>query len=199
MSKLGEMGIGVVRVKARQDCAGPPMQPHALDCAHVLVDRVADERVREAKPAGYPRGLVHHSSGDGFLEALEDLARGPAAQGSECADIKFPSQDGCERERAPTSLAESLQAPRDHRSDSLRRRAHLCTGGEQAHDLAYKQRIAPGLVVHRVDERLRSDNIGARLDETTHVRTGEARERELPRGRLARNLGERRQQRMVEA
>ena len=74
------------------------MQRDATSRRETVVQRVAYERVCEPQTSSRPRDICHNARGDGVVEHVEQLSRGPFAEPFERIEAELASKHRSERE-----------------------------------------------------------------------------------------------------
>src|SRR5689334_9166938 len=96
------------------------MELHPTSRRKIVVERVADERVREANSTGLTRNLVDDSLTRRLVEYLEQLITAHIADALERVKIELAPQHGRQHEDEAAVLGKAAQSAADHGPDALR-------------------------------------------------------------------------------
>ncbi len=99
--QLGEMRLlsgGVDRFKRLADLLVEPQPPHRRQ---LVVERVPDQSVTEAKPAGRSGHLADKALGHGLLQHLQHVGAGESAKPREHVEAELPAHDRGGHEKVP--------------------------------------------------------------------------------------------------
>jgi hypothetical protein len=119
---VGELGQVRFRVLVHplERLADLAMESDSTGRRQLVVENVADEGVREAKPPG--RGRGHDSFGDCALKELKGPVRREPAYERDRIEAELSTEDGRERQDAPALLGQPSQPMVDHCTDAVRDR-----------------------------------------------------------------------------
>src|SRR5262245_47230387 len=184
------------------------MQLHTSRRGQLVVERLPDQRVREAQALASTWHWRKHARRHSLIEHVEQLVRLKLAQPRERIEPELAAEHGSEREHGHALVGQTPQPPSDHLAYTLRNaqrqeRAEIDVGfqaslsGKQMHDLADEERIAFSLCVDRRDQLFWGLRPYADLDVARDVRGGQAADLDAMRHRLPRELCERRSQRIA--
>ncbi len=209
---IGHLGYVAFRSRAMevlQHLADLPVQADALRRAHLVVERLADERVREAMPSDGLGDLGDDARADRFVEPFEELLGRRPGERREHVEAELATDRRRDAQHLVAGGGEPLQPSPDHLAHALRHGelgagdlslgAEAPFGHQETHDLADEERIALGLAVHRRDELGRRCRPRRHLDVARHVVLGEAAQGETASHGLAGQVAERLEQRMLAA
>lgn len=160
--ELREVWLGVAGVQLFEDLPEPAVEPDAPGGRHRVVERVADQRVREAQ-AAQGAGHVRDDAGVGRLvEHVQQVVASELARALERLEAELAPDHRREREDAAAVVGEPLQATLDHVTHTLGNRQapqRLTRRGletpfvhQQTHHLANEERIAFRLAVDGGDD-----------------------------------------------
>ena len=168
--QLGEMGLrigGIDRLERLADLLVEPQPPRQ---GQVVVERVPDESMTEAKPTGRSGHLANDALGHGLVQHVEQFAVRQPAEPRQRVQAELPAHHRGRHEKAAALLGEPRHAPTDHRADPRRdaqvrvRLGDAALGVKQPHDLRDEQRVPLRLAVDRVDQLSRRLDPGRELD-----------------------------------
>ena len=147
-----------------------PRASHSSEAAQVarvrelLVDGLADQRMREAIASEHAGGLDHDLGGDRMLEALRDLFGGQFADALQHVEPELASDHGAKGQQAPAGLVETTQAaqeevlhalrhadPRERSGPVIRARVAQHLLDEERVALGFRQDVLAGLLRERFD------------------------------------------------
>ncbi len=170
------------RVVARfEDLAEAAMQCDAVTRTHLLVDRLSNQRVREAVPAGAGGDRGDDAAVHGGREPFEQRLARDVERCREQRQIEVASGHGGGVEQIARGLGQWRQPLADgtaHAVRPRRRRGPVATTACLAHDLVEKERIAAAGVMQLLGDRLRYPFARRVLDEARHLVAREAAERQ---------------------
>ena len=155
--ELGERRIGPVAVEGEERLADRCVERDAVLRGQIVVQRLADQPVREAVAAEQTRHLLDEPGRRRLVELPEQrdaLLLHDQAQG---LDAELGADDGGRGERARNVSGERIEPPADRVAHALRNpeAPRGALGGLQAHELIREQRIALGDGMQVIDERRR--------------------------------------------
>src|SRR5438876_321923 len=87
--------------------------------AELLVEGLADQRVRKAEPAGYTGGLDDDPHGDAMVEDVEQLVGREVRDVRDDVEVELASDNCADRQRPVRGRAEAAEAPSHHLTDSF--------------------------------------------------------------------------------
>jgi hypothetical protein len=92
---LGRLRVPFQRlaVQVLEGLRDTPVQPHAARRRKAVVERVANEDVREAEPVGRPRDIGHDPRRDGFVETVQQLVDPHTVQPRDRVDGELSAED----------------------------------------------------------------------------------------------------------
>ena len=209
MRELPEVWLEVAGVQLLEDLPEPAVEPDAPGGRHRVVERVADQRVREAQ-AAQAAGHVRDDAGVGRLvEHVQQVVAGEFAPALERLEAELAPDHRREREDAAAVVGEPLQATLDHVTHTLGNRQPpqgLTHRGletpfvhQQTHHLANEERIAFCLAVDSDDDVAWREDSRRQLNETSHIWFGEPAHVEAARHALAPELRDGRSERVTRA
>ena len=170
MGQFGAIRIEIVGVRFLERHGHAAVQQRAPRDAEPLVDRVADQRVRERVVPHGARPLLDHACVQRLVERLDELIVVEVACVREDRPPEVTPRDGRDRQHAVCTRAESSDPAPDHALDPFgdahlagleSRRAQLlpAVGGagllQVAQHLHDEERVALGLLEDRPVERAR--------------------------------------------
>ncbi len=181
--KLGLAG-GPVQVLDRQHCLA--MAAQALGRAELLVERVADEPVREPVAARRPRSGDQHPGRNRRAEPIEELLGRRAGEPHEHRQLELDAEDRREAQHLPHRRCERCAARADRLADAGGKRQPAARpdlveaplGEQNAHDLVDEQRVAARTLVEPAHDRRPRCPPGPAAHELPHVRLVEPAQRE---------------------
>jgi hypothetical protein len=142
--QLGCMVVQLLVVKGRERGARAGMRPRPPRPGELLVDRLADERMREGIAPRPPPGLDDHVLGQRGVHRVQHLLILPVCHALERGELEVPSQHRRRREDVADGLVEGSQPPQQQVLDALRQclREGSVTSVELAHHLLDEERVA---------------------------------------------------------
>ena len=167
VGELGDVLGGLGAVTGFESLGYPAMQTHPPGGAELVVEGVADERVREAEAPRRQCELAHQSRGDGRLEGFEVLVFGRAAHVAQHGQVEVAADDRGHGQGALGGLGQAGDAAPDDLAHAdgnaqvgdvadigpaavlFKHGARL---GEVAQELAHEEGAAVGLAVHGMGE-----------------------------------------------
>ena len=202
--ELGRVRLGIRRVDPFEHLPDPAVRPGAPAGRKLLVERIANEAVREPKPPADLGDLDDHVGGQSRVQDVERLVAGDPPEGEQG---ELAADDRCAHEQVGTGLGQVGQALRDHLPDGRRDRGapgvleadQPPLGREQPDHLLDEQRVALGAVVDRRGQGLGRIDLGREREEAGDVVLGQPAQRQPPRGVVPGELGQRRPQRVIAA
>ena len=159
------MGSRLAAVERLERLDRLTVQPDAAGAREPVVERVTDEDVLEAQPAGAPGEIREDAVGDRLVGQVEQLVFGDIAHVNERRERELAAEHRGEHEH-PVALVREVREPaRDHVAQASRHGAPTFSGRrgidalcrKQAHDLPHEQRIALGFLVQRRDQLRRGE------------------------------------------
>jgi hypothetical protein len=174
-----------------------PVQPDSPGRREAVVERVADQHVREPQPAGTRRHVGHEPCGHRLVERLEQRVLRHLAHPRERRSRELASEHGRKLEHAVAFHGEVSEAPGDHVPDALGIAIVVSISpatpsrARSRTVLRDEERVSLRLLVQR---RAISPVTRAPLRSARRTRNrirAQARERQPARHRLARELRER--------
>src|SRR5439155_16702425 len=168
--ELGQMGLRIGGVEILQRVSNLMVKLRPPGAGERVVRGVPDEGMREQDSTGGTGYCSDDTSAHGLVEDAEELIATAAAHSFERLEVKFTTEHGGEREHVEARRGEVTKPATDHLADSLRDAELLDRAGleaalldEQAHHFADEERIALGLGLDRVNERLGRSTAGRHL------------------------------------
>ncbi len=147
---VGQRGGDVVErvgVQGLERLARAPVQPRAPGGRELAVDRLADQRVREAIPADRVGRLDQHALGQGVVHGLEQSLAVEAGDPLERVELELGPEHGRGGQRGPLELVQAPHPAQQEVLDALgHARLQLRLG--PAHELLDEERVALGPVGH---------------------------------------------------
>jgi hypothetical protein len=204
VGELGGVGLGMRRVEPLERLPGPPVGPGAPAGRKLVVERVADERVREPEAPACLGYLDQHVGGYRGVEHLERLIASRLAEAPQGRGRELPPEDRCTHEHVGALLRQVGQALCDHLPDGVRDgrtaalgAAQASLGDQQLDQLVDEERIAVGLAVNRRGQRVGVLDLRRQRDEAGDVELAQAAQRQPASRVVPGELGQRRPQRVV--
>ena len=109
-----------VGVEGFERLARAAMELHAAGDRKAVVDRVADEDVREAQAVAATRYFADDALRHGFVEDCECVGRRFVREPGEFPDTELTAQYRCEDEKVPTLVGKAPQAVLDDAAHGVR-------------------------------------------------------------------------------
>ena len=175
--ELGDVRLGISGVEVLEREADAAMQEAAPLRTEVVVERLADEPVREAVHADRRRPLGENAAVDGLREGAVEV------RGIELADTLqrvepelAPDHRGGQQQGA-SAIGQRREAVADRLADAvgdaqprdLRLAVEATLGAQQAHDLVDEERVALGREVDRPHDAVGRAAPGDALDDLADV------------------------------
>ena len=182
--KLGEVRLRIGRAETLEDLPGPQVCRSSMACGECFVQGVADERVREAKPADRWR-LGEYACCDRLVEQFESSRLRRSLPPRRAPWSRTPGRGWKQPRGGDDSRCQPPQPLTDYLSDGVGKLAAaaslvqrlvepvLCL--QQPHDLAHEQWIALGLGVDRASDRVGDVAPDDRVDHCRRVGGGQDR------------------------
>ncbi len=184
--ELGDARLGIGGVELLQDEADLAVQQPAALRAEVVVERLADQPVREAVRAERRRPLGDHAAVDGLAERVVELAGVAAADALQRVDAKLAPDHRRGVEQLERAVGQRLEAVADrlahavgdpHGGD-LRGVVEAPLRAQQPHDLVDEERVALGRVVDRPHDAVGRAPAGDALDDLADVALAQPAQRQ---------------------
>ena len=203
--ELGQMGLRIGGVEILQRVSNLMVKLRPPGAGERVVRGVPDEGMLEQDSTGGAGYRSDDTSAHGLVEDAEELIATAAAHSFEHLEVKFTTEHGGKREHVEARRGEVTKPATDHFADSLRDGELLDRAGleaalldEQAHHFADEERIALGLGLNRIDERLGRSTAGRGLDVLRDGRLGQTLQGDAVGHRLASQLGQRARERVAQ-
>jgi hypothetical protein len=197
MGELGELRLQVVGAELGQGRPHLVVEPPSLPARQLVVQRLADQGVREPEAARPGAGLGHQAGVHRLLQRVQDLVGRQAGGAGDHVEVELPALDAGHREAGVDGVREPVQPPADHVPDPFRDTAgeqpgslQAVLGDQQPHQLAHEIGVALGLAVegdHQLGRRVDPGDVG---DEPAHLALVEAAKGQARGHRLAEQLGQ---------
>src|SRR5262249_54033456 len=120
MGELCKVWFEIVGVQLLEGDTDTPVQLDSPSGREFVVERVADEYVREAHPPWQARNVCDDSLRGGLVEKVEELIAADIAHALESREVELPSEHRREKENETAALRQVPQTAPDHRSYALR-------------------------------------------------------------------------------
>ena len=157
VGQLGEVPVELGGVDRLERFGHAAVKAHPVSRRELVVEHLADERVREPEVAGSAGDVRERLRSEGLPERVrEPLPAPPRPTHCEHVACELAADDGRDGEHPPAVLREQAEALRHHRPDPQRDRIEPALRRQQAHELADEERVAFGPIVDRGDQLLRS-------------------------------------------
>ena len=187
MGQLAVRDVRPVAVELDEGLAHGHVQSDPLVSGQVVVERLPDQRVREAIAADLARALLHEPRLARRVEVLEQLRPllgdhpRERLQGELGADHGGGGQhiDGLLRQRIEPA-ADRLAHPVGHRQPPGGQRAEGALGQQQPHHLVHEQRVALGERVEPLHQPCRRRLRRVGRGQLEHLVAGEAAQQQRP-------------------
>jgi hypothetical protein len=198
------MRLLVAGMESSDRLSGPRVQPQPPRRRQLVVEGVPHEGMREAQPARGPRDLAHGAGFQRLVEHLERLARLAVGHSRQGVDRELAPEHAGRCQSLAALLGKPPDAAPDYVADALRdaharRRAVLeCSlRDQQPRHLVDEECVSLRLGVNRRDGRRVRREASGQMDVLADVRLVETAKRDPPHRRLARQLGQRRGERIA--
>jgi hypothetical protein len=153
MRELGHMRSGVPRVERLERLGDAEVSPEAVERVQFLVERLADERVRESIAAEALRRFLDDTQFDRLVEDREEPLVVEAGDALEGVETKLPAEDRGGGEKLHARLAQAAETSTDHVADALRKADLLePRSAGPAHSLAAKHTLLDQVPDDLLDE-----------------------------------------------
>ena len=183
VGELGDVRLGIGGVELLEREPDAAVQEAAALRAEVVVQRLADEAVREAVRADRRRPLDDDAAVDGLRQRAVELGRLELADALQRVEAKLAPDDRRRQQQDARAVGQRREAVADRLAHAvgdaqpgdLRLAVEPALGAQQPHDLVDEERVALGRFVDRAHDAVGRTAAGDALDDRRRRRARAAR------------------------